>query len=369
MKGTGYMSVKELDWNRYSEKAAEVCADGIVMLRNERKALPLSREEVISVFGRIQLNYYKSGTGSGGMVNVSKVTGVIEGLTELGAKLNTELLDAYRSWAEENPFELGEGWGGEPWSQKEMPVSDELAEKAAVCSDAAVVVIGRTAGEEQDNNAGEGSFLLSQGERDMLAMVRKHFKRVIVLLNVGNTIDMSFVDDYSPDAVLYIWQGGMTGGLGAAKVLLGDVSPSGRLPDTIAFDITDHPSDKYFYGKERNFYSEDIFVGYRWFETYAQDRVRYPFGAGLSYTTFKVRTTGIFNESTDTLTITADVQNTGSRAGKDSVLVYFSAPQGGLGKPARALCGFEKTAELAPTCAALPRCSSSRSRRTGSSSS
>lgn len=348
MKGTGYMSVKELDWNKYVEKAAEVCADGIVMLKNDNGALPLSREEVISVFGRIQLNYYKSGTGSGGMVNVSKVTGVIEGLTELGAKLNTDLLDTYRKWAEENPFELGEGWGGEPWSQKEMPVSDELAEKAAKCSDAAVVIIGRTAGEEQDNNAGEGSFLLSQGERDMLSTVRKHFDRVIVLLNVGNIIDMSFVDEYSPEAVLYIWQGGMTGGLGAAKVLLGDVSPSGRLPDTIALDITDYPSDKYFYGKERNEYTEDIFVGYRYFETFAQDRVRYPFGAGLSYTTFELGGSGTYDGKTGNVTLTVNVKNTGSVGGKNSVLVYFSAPQGKLGKPARELCAFEKTAVLAP---------------------
>ena len=335
------VSVKELDWNKYVEKAAGVCADGIVMLRNENGALPLSRENVISVFGRIQLNYYKSGTGSGGMVNVSRVIGVVDGLEELGARLNTKLLDTYRKWTEENPFDLGEGWGGEPWSQKEMPVSDELAEKAAVCSDAAVVIIGRTAGEEQDNTAAEGSFLLSQGEKDMLRTVRKHFDRVIVLLNTGNTIDMSFVDEYSPDAVLYIWQGGMTGGLGAAKVLLGDVSPSGRLPDTIAYDITDHPSDKYFYGKERNIYSEDIFVGYRWFETFARDRVRYPFGFGLSYTDFGVNVT-------ETVTITAEVVNRGGTAGKHSVLVYCSAPQGALGKPERVLCGFGKTAVLAP---------------------
>ncbi|SDA13480.1 beta-glucosidase [Ruminococcus sp. YE71] len=342
------MAERILDWDKYIEKAAEVCADGIVMLKNDNGALPVSRDDTIAVFGRIQLDYYKSGTGSGGMVNVSKVTGVIDGLEELGAKLDTELLETYRSWTAENPFELGESWGGEPWSQKEMPLTDELVSAAASRSDTAVVIIGRTAGEEQDNTADEGSFLLSQGERDMLAAVRKHFRTMTVLLNVGNTIDMSFVDDYSPDAVLYIWQGGMTGGLGAAKVILGDVSPSGRLPDTIAYSITDHPSDRFFYGRERDVYGEDIFVGYRYFETFAKDMVRYPFGYGLSYTDFAVKASGSFDEAEGIVTITAEVTNRGSFGGKHSVLVYCAAPQGSLGKPAKVLCGFDKTATLAP---------------------
>ncbi|WP_028508913.1 glycoside hydrolase family 3 protein [Ruminococcus sp. NK3A76] len=342
------MSEIILDWNKYLDKAAEVCAEGAVLLRNEGGVLPISRNDRIAVFGRIQLNYYKSGTGSGGMVNVSKVTGVVDGLKELGAKIDDELLETYKAWVGDNPFELGEVWGGEPWSQKEMPLSDELVSAAADRSDIAVVIIGRTAGEEQDNTADEGSFLLSKGERDMLKTVRKHFAKVAVLLNVGNTIDMSFVDDFSPDAVMYIWQGGMTGGLGAAKVLLGDVSPSGRLPDTVAYSITDHPSDKFFYGKEKNCYGEDIFVGYRYFETFAKDKVRYPFGAGLSYTDFEVSAKGSADAANGTVLITAGVKNTGIAGGKNSVLVYCSAPQGSLGKPARVLCGFDKTKTLAP---------------------
>ncbi|MCR5121376.1 MAG: glycoside hydrolase family 3 C-terminal domain-containing protein [Ruminococcus sp.] len=338
----------KLDWNDYLRKAEEVCANGIVMLKNDNAALPLSRSETIAVFGRIQLNYYKSGTGSGGMVNVSKVTGVIDGLAEQGAKLDTELLDVYKKWVEENPFDVGGGWGGEPWSQKEMPLTDEQVSASAARSDAAVIIIGRTAGEEQDNKAEEGSFLLTAGERDMLRIVRAHFKRVIVLLNVGNTIDMSFVDEFSPDAVLYIWQGGMTGGTGTARVLLGDVSPSGRLPDTIAMNISDHPSDKYFYGKERNIYAEDIFVGYRYFETFARDKVLYPFGFGLSYTDFEVNAAGAADIGAGVVTVTADVKNIGKFGGKNSVLVYCEAPNGRLGKAARVLCGFDKTGVLAP---------------------
>ncbi|MBQ3948347.1 MAG: glycoside hydrolase family 3 protein, partial [Ruminococcus sp.] len=292
-------------------------------------------------------HYYKSGTGSGGMVNVSKVTNIIDGLKEAGAKLNEELLDVYKKWDEENPYDLGTGWGCEPWSQKEMPLDDETVKKAAEAGDTAIVIIGRTAGEEMDAREEEGSYLLTAVECDMLEKVRKNFGKMIVLLNVGGIIDMSFVDKYSPDSVLYVWQGGMTGGTGTAAVLIGEVSPSGKLPDTIAYNISDYPSAKYFGNKERNFYVEDIYVGYRWFETFAKDKVRYPFGFGLSYTTFEIepyRTVG----DGKSVTIMVNVTNTGSYKGKEVVQVYVNTPNGKIGTPSRVLCGFEKTKELEP---------------------
>ena len=166
-----------LDWNKYIEKAVSTVAEGIVMLKNEKNALPLDMSETVSVFGRIQLHYYKSGTGSGGMVNVSKVTGIVDGLLEAGVRVNTELLDVYRKWDEENPVELGAGWGGEPWSQKEMPLDDEVVRKAASVSSRAIVIIGRTAGEEQDLRIEAGSYLLTDTELDMLRKVRKHFDK------------------------------------------------------------------------------------------------------------------------------------------------------------------------------------------------
>lgn len=335
----------KLDWNEYIEKAVQVNAEGAVLVRNQG-GLPLDKDKETAVFGRIQLDYYKSGTGSGGMVNVAKVTNITDGLLEEGAKLNEDVLNTYRDWLNENPHDFGEGWGGEPWCQKEMPLSDELAAKAAQTAQAAVVVIGRTAGEEQDNSNTAGSYKLTDDELEMMKTVRKHFKRMIVVLNVGNIIDMSFVDELEPEAVLYIWQGGMTGGTGAARVLLGEVSPSGKLPDTIAYDVKDYPSDKYFHNTERNFYTEDIYVGYRWFETFAKEKVRYPFGFGLSYTDFEISAGASFDG--DKVTVTATVKNIGSCAGKEVVQVYCEAPQGKLGKPAKVLCGFEKTKELAP---------------------
>ena len=317
------------------------------MLKNDNGALPLSKDEVVSVFGRIQLHYYKSGTGSGGMVNVSKVTGIVDGLLESGVKLNEELLNVYKKWDEGNPYDLGDGWGNEPpWSQVEMPLDEQLVADAAQKGSTAIVIIGRTAGEEMDATLTEGSFLLTALEKDMLSKVRKAFEKVVVLLNVGGLVDMSFVNEYAPDSVLYVWQGGMTGGTGTADVLTGKVSPSGKLSDTIAYSVKDYPSDPYFGDRVRNFYSEDIFVGYRWFETFAPEKVLYPFGFGLSYTTFDVKNVSV--SGSDTLTFKVSVTNTGKFSGKEVVQVYCGAPQGKLGKAARVLCGFAKTKELAP---------------------
>ena len=337
---------KILDWKKYLETAASAAAEGIVMLKNDNGALPLSKDEVVSVFGRIQLHYYKSGTGSGGMVNVSKVTGIVDGLLESGVKLNEELLNVYKKWDEENPYDLGDGWGNEPWSQVEMPLDEQLVADAAQKGSTAIVIIGRTAGEEMDATLTEGSFLLTALEKVMLSKVRKAFEKVVVLLNVGGLIDMSFVNEYAPDSVLYVWQGGMTGGTGTADVLTGKVSPSGKLSDTIAYSVKDYPSDTYFGDRVRNFYSEDIFVGYRWFETFAPEKVLYPFGFGLSYTTFDVKSVSV--SGSDTLTFKVSVTNTGKFSGKEVVQVYCGAPQGKLGKAARVLCGFAKTTELAP---------------------
>lgn len=340
-------TTKTLDWDKYLKTAAQVVSEGIVMLKNEHQALPLKPHEEIALFGRIQFHYYKSGTGSGGMVNVSKVTNIVDGLQESGIKLNQELLDVYHKWDNENPFDLGDGWGKEPWSQKEMPLEDSLAARAAKRCQTAIAVIGRTAGEEQDNSLTEGSFLLSSDEKQMLTTVRRHFSKMIVLLNVGNIIDMNELLEIVPDSILYVWQGGMTGGTGTADVLTGKISPCGKLTDTIAKHVEDYPSAPYFGDPVRNFYSEDIYVGYRYFETFAPDKVLYPFGFGLSYTTFQIKTNDIMDLS-DKWDFIITVTNTGSCSGKEVVQIYCEAPQGKLGKPVRVLCGYEKTNTLSP---------------------
>ena len=283
------MDKQILDWNDYIKTARQITAEGIVMLENKNNTLPYKKGTRLAVFGRIQTHYYKSGTGSGGMVSVDKVTGILDALKESGmVEINKELENTYIEWEKSNPFEEGIGWGNDPWSQKEMPVTKEFAAHIAEQSDAALVIIGRLAGEDKDNKDEAGSWRLSPEEENLLKVVRQTFKSFTVVLNTGNIIDPSFIDESKPDAVLLAWQGGMVGGYGVADIVTGKISPSGRLTDTIAYNIEDYPSHKYFGDKVRNFYSEDIYVGYRYFETFAKDKVRYPFGYGLSYTEFSI---------------------------------------------------------------------------------
>lgn len=338
----------EIDWDLYAKTAAQAAAEGAVLLKNDRNALPLKKGEKLSVFGRIQFDYYKSGTGSGGMINTRYVVGILDALKEEDLVLNKELEEIYRAWIADHPFDLGKGWAKEPWSQQEMPLDRETVKRAAAVSDAALVVIGRTAGEDRDAENKAGSYFLSREEEEMLEKVCGIFERVIVVLNVGNVIDMQWVKTYDPQAVLYVWQGGMEGGHGAAEVLMGRMSPCGKLADTIALSVEDYPSAANFGSPAGDRYEEDIYVGYRYFETFeaAKNKVLYPFGFGLSYTSFALQSR--MEEKQDGCIFYVRVKNTGAVAGKEVVQIYAAAPQGKLGKPARALAAFGKTKCLAP---------------------
>lgn len=343
------MNPYQIDWTRYASLARQAAAEGCVLLKNDHHALPLKKGERVSIFGRIQFDYYKSGTGSGGAVNTRYVTSILDALKSCpDITVNEKLEAVYRDWVQDHPFDKGDGWAQEPWCQEEMPVSPALVAEAAAQSDVAIVIIGRTAGEDKDNSAKKGSYLLTVQEEAMLKTVCGAFSRVAVLLNVGNIMDMKWVEKYNPAAVLYVWQGGQEGGSGVADVLTGAVSPSGRLSDTIAFDIADYPSTLGFGDPEKAIYSEDIYVGYRYFETFAKDRVLYPFGFGLSYTTFSIETSS-FSVKDISFTETVTVTNSGSAPGKEVVQVYVEAPQGKLGKATRSLCAFRKTKTLAPS--------------------
>ena len=343
------MSESVFNTQVYASVARKAQAEGIVMLENRDNALPLAKGSRIALFGRSQFRYYKSGTGSGGMVNTTYVTGVREAILEREAYVLAPSLEkAYEQWLPDHPFDEGCGWGTEPWFQEEMEPSEELVRAAAGEADAAVVIIGRTAGEDQDNKPEGGSYYLTEQEEKMLERVCAAFPRTIVLLNVGNIIDMKWVAKYRPAAVLYIWQGGQEGGNGVLDVLTGEVSPSGKLTDTIAYNISDYPSDRNFGDPDRNFYTEDIYVGYRYFETFAKEKVLYPFGFGLSYTNFEVRGLGMESAGDDTINFRVRVVNTGDTAGKEVVQIYCEAPQGKLGKPARVLCAYRKTITLDP---------------------
>lgn len=339
------------DWNKIGRIARKTVSEGCVLVRNENNALPINKGEKVAVFGRSQFNYYKSGTGSGGAVNAPFVIGILDALKEKEDEgslvIDKDVLGVYEEWLKDNPFEAGEGWAAEPWNQKEMPIEESFARTAAEKNDVAIFIIGRTAGEDKDNKVSEGSYLLTEIEKQALATVVNCFDRTAVVLNTGNIIDMKWVDEIKPQSVLYAWQGGMVGGYGVADILTGDANPSGRLSDTIAMNMENYPSTANFGSDTQNIYAEDIYVGYRYFETFAKDKVIYPFGYGLSYTTFETEIKTVVDDS-DTVSFLIGVKNTGEVSGAQIVQIYVSKPQGAIGNPLRELVGFARTSEIEP---------------------
>lgn len=337
----------------FCRKAA---ADGAVLLKNEGGMLPITKEDKVAVFGRCQINYYKSGIGSGGLVNVEYTTNLIDGLRQYPwVQLNEKLVEIYESWTAAHPVDTGGGeWASEPWNRDEMPLDAALVKEAADVSNKAVIVLGRTAGEDRDNADVAGSYRLTEDEIAMISLVTECFSDVAVVFNVSNIIDMSWTTaDWchgSVKALLYTWHGGMEGGNAAADVLVGAVSPSGHLTDTIARSIEDYPAHANYGSDIRNFYEEDIYVGYRYFETFCPEKVLYPFGFGLSYTTFSWEPTEAVvtgNAEESCVEFQVKVENAGAYAGREVLQIYVEAPQGLLGKASRVLAAFAKTKLLA----------------------
>ncbi len=333
-----------------SEYMSELCrkagAEGAVLLKNNNNVLPIKPDEIISVFGRVQNDFFFVGYGSGGDVNAPYKVGFMEGLRNSEIKINESLASYYEKACTDNPVDNGY-WGHWPMSYDEIEITEEICKEAANNSDKAVVLIGRSSGEDRELKLEKGSYLLSDKEKRILDHVTSSFDSVILLLNCGSIMDMGEIEAYGDkiSAIMYIWQNGMESGNSIADVLCGKVTPSGKLADTIAKSYSDYPGSEQFGNKEENYYTEDIYVGYRYFETFAKDKVLYPFGFGLSYTTFSFE--NIKFTADDEITISLDVKNTGNFSGKETVQVYFEAPQGRLGKPARVLDTFKKTKELA----------------------
>lgn len=334
----------------------EAVAQGCVLLRNDGGVLPFSPADDVSVFGRCQLDFYKSGTGSGGSVHVPYSTNLIDGFDFLRSggfplpRINGRLVSAYRNWVKETPFDDGGGaWAGEPWFQKEMPLDTSLLSGLCAAGGKAVFVLGRTAGEDMDNRAEKGSYYLTDEERHCLELLCAHFAKVVVVLNVPNIIDLSWIDGAEfrghIAGVLFCWHGGMDGGAAVAEVLCGAKYPSGKLSDTIAYRIEDYPSAAHFGSADDELYAEDIFVGYRYFSTFAPEKVQFPFGFGLGYTTFALGA-GAVSFSGGTFCAKLSVTNTGAARGRETVQLYAECPQGALGKSRRVLCGWQKTPEL-----------------------
>ncbi len=335
-----------LDYKKYAQAIRNAVAEAVVLLKNDNCTLPITQSEKIAVFGRAQIDTYYCGTGSGGMVNIPYSVNIADGL-KAKRTIDEELYSLYVNFVGENAFDKGKGWAQEPFMQKELLLSEDIVKRAEKNSDIAVFVIGRSAGEDKDCAPEKGSYYLSDIEENNLKLVCDTFEKVVVMLNIGGVMDMSFVEEYNPNAVLIAWHGGIESGNGYADVLCGDVNASGSLPDTVAKNLEDYPSSKNFGDEKENIYAEDIFVGYRYFETFAEDKVLYPFGFGLSYTNFAIENTHFIIENGN-YSFNFSVKNTGGIAGKKAVQIYVQAPILKLGKAKKVLCGFAKTNVLKP---------------------
>lgn len=322
----------------------QAAAESIVLLKNEGNTLPLTRQDTLAVFGRVQNDWFYVGYGSGGDVHPPCKVSLMDALKENGVSVEETLAKTYDTWCKQNPPDHG-WWGHWPFCYEEMPLTG--VDLASLDATKALVVLGRAAGEERENRLEPGSYYLTEGEKDLLDTVCKRFSQVILVFNCGNIIDLSFLKEYPVSAVLYAWQGGQQSGSGLCDVLTGAVTPCGKLPDTIARNYADYPSAAHFGNKAYNEYYEDIFVGYRYFSAFAPEKVLYPFGFGLSYTTFS-RKLLAFTRNAHGAEVLVQVENTGSFSGKEVVQLYLQPPEGELPKAKRVLVAFQKTKCLAP---------------------
>lgn len=349
----------------------DAAKEGMVLLKNEQHVLPLQTGAKVALFGKATFDYVKGGGGSGD-VTVAYTRNLYEGIKALKGKISVyeELADFYR----ENVKEQYKA-GRVPGMTIEPQVPQELLQKAKAYTDTAVISICRFSGEGWDRKSivetenkniwaseeemarrsaeifEDGDFYLTHAEQEMVNTVKQNFARVIVVMNVGGMVDTSwFHDDAQIQSVLMAWQGGMEGGLATAELLAGEGNPSGKISDTFARELNDYPSTYNFHESEKYVeYTDDIYVGYRYFETIpgAKEKVNYPFGFGLSYTQFTLGESQISIEG-DQIRCMVSVTNTGAMAGKEVVQAYYGAPQGRLGKAARVLCAFAKTRLLQP---------------------
>lgn len=389
--------------NETNEEAAgvaeEIMEDGIVLLKNE-SLLPLNETKKLNIFGWESINPAYGGAGSGGINGLYDIVSLNQGLENAGFSINQELVDFYNNYGADNPEMSIQK---QSWTLPEPPVdtySDKLIKNAKDYSDVAVVVLSRKAGEGHndipmdvskaayDNNSdeyddfpeGEHYLQLSQTERDMVDMVCSNFNNVIVIYNGANQFELGFADEY-PQIKSVVWCPG-TGNVGfnaLGKVFSGEVNPSGKTPDTFVYDMTTAPwwnnaekteytnladmavegmnaGTAQVYAPAFTNYVEDIYVGYKYYETAAQEgaidydkTVQYPFGYGLSYTEFEQKM-GELEEKDGQISVDVEVTNTGDEAGKDVVEVYYNPPytNGGIEKSSANLIEFEKTNLLQP---------------------
>jgi len=349
-----------------SRRAAQ---EGAVLLKNDGNLLPLAPDTRVALFGKGSFDYVKGGGGSGD-VTAAYVKNLYDGLKEEGVSLYEPLSDFYRDYVEKR-YEAGDV----PGLMAEPALPQDLVDSARENADVAVIVLSRFSGEGWDREPvfyqepdypwpdelnmprkakdifPRGDYYLTGEEQRVVNQVRAAFDKVAVVLNVGGVVDVSwFSENDRISSVLLAYQGGMEGGAAIAALLAGKATPCGKLPDTFARDLSDYPSTEHFHDSPHYVdYTEDIYVGYRYFETIpgAAERVCYPFGYGLSYTNFALETVNAGAED-NRIRVSVRVTNTGNREGREVVQLYYAAPWGELQKPARCLGAFQKTRLLEP---------------------
>ncbi len=356
----------------------EAASEGMVLLKNLDNALPLSCDETVALFGKASIEYIKGGGGSGD-VHCPYITNIYDGFrakeAEKKIRIYHPLSDFYKAYVEKESVNvLTQEQINARWDivnnmefcterddmtydtfaamhVKEAVLSDELIEEAANKSTTAVITISRFSAEGVDRRPIAGDYYLSENEKHIIDKCCELFSKVIIVINSGATIDCEyFAENDRISAVLFGWQGGMEGGGAVADILCGDINPSGKLADTIAKSYDCYPTKTDFWECfDHVDYSDDIYVGYRYFETIpgACNWVRYPFGYGLSYTSFSLSDIVCFKQA-NKINIAVNVTNIGNVSGKEVIQVYHSTPQGKLGKPAKALSAFRKTRLLSP---------------------
>lgn len=323
------------------EVAMQIEAEGIVLLENKEQVLPLSAEQQVNVFGCAAIDPYYGSSGSGSIKSDSMI-GFYDALNSSGIHYNETLYQSYTTWY------------GKNGNHREMPVSEIDIEQAKEFSDIAILMIGRAGSEGNDLELSE--LQLSTEEQNLVDIVANTFTNVIILFNTANIMEMDFLQQYdSIKAAAMIWTPGEVGMESVGQMLAGTVNPSGRLQDTVAYQISDHPStmnfgDYSYTDQKASFveYEEGIYVGYRYFETFNVP-VQYPYGYGLPYTNFEWSDISLQQDG-DYYRVTATVTNTGTMAGKDVIEVYISVPyiQGGVEKSSTQLVSFVKTDSLQP---------------------
>ncbi len=336
--------------------AAQAAAEGAVLLKNDG-TLPLKKGARVCLFGRGAVDYLFGGGGSG-FVRTEKKVSLAEGLRAAASRGELAFFEplqpfyeAQRAQEAEKARALGISLMRYEWQNpRHVPeLPEELYRQARAFGDTALFCVSRYSGENIDRSGGKGDFYLWDEERALLNRLTRDFENVVVILNVcGPVSTREYADDPRIGAVLYPMFGGGRGGEVLTDLLLGKRYPSGHLQDTLAQSIDDYPSTATFRESDDFVrYTEDIFVGYRYFETFCPEKVVYPFGFGLSYTTFRTELLQAAKEK-NTVRLSVRVRNTGNFPGKEVVQAYLTAPRGRLGKAKKVLCAFGKTRELAP---------------------